>query len=104
MSKYPFSSSRNRNSPNALEIRSLCLRLDTEEEAEALSAGLSVLCSDVKKRGTRTLHSAFQVMNKMNKMNCLGVAEAFLRWRKRSTMIARDIDIDRAKQSYFNSK
>ena len=82
MSKYPFSSSRNRNSPNALEIRSLCLRLDTEEEAEALSAGLSVLCSDVKKRGTRTLHSAFQVMNKMN---CLGVAEAFLRWRKRST-------------------
>ena len=97
MSNYPFSSPNFKKSV-ASEIRSLCLRLDTEEEAEALSAGLSVLCSDVKKRGTRILDKAFQAMNRMHNLN---IEVAFQRWR-RSSVTAREID--KEEQSYFHSK
>ena len=97
MSNYPFSSPTV-NKSAASEIRSLCLRLDTEEEAEALSAGLSVLCGDVKKRATRILDRAFQGMNKISHLN---IEAAFTRWKK-SSVAAREID--KAEQTYFQSK
>ena len=107
MCNHPYSSSNMKKSvacasASASEIGSLCLQLDTEEEAEALSAGLSVLWSDVKKRGTRILHRAFQRMNNISRLNIeVEVEVAFKRWKK-SSDAAREID--KAEQSYFQSK